>query len=86
MPLLDRLFVVSDSGSGGGIGMGVILIVELLMRTHHRLFLIQHVGSRVEFSMYIGRVILFFGGMVLDPPATTFFFAEVGKITYYSNI
>jgi hypothetical protein len=33
MPLLDRLFVVSDSGSGEEIGIGVILNVELL--THY---------------------------------------------------
>ena len=30
MPLLDRLFIVSDSGFEGEIGIGVILIVELL--------------------------------------------------------
>jgi hypothetical protein len=54
IPLLDpemRMFVVSDSGSGGEIGIELILIVELLMRTRHLFFLVQHVGSRVEFGM-----------------------------------
>jgi len=57
IPLLDRremrIFVVSDPGSGGEIGIGVNLIIKLLtlMRTRHRLFLVQHMGSRVEFGM-----------------------------------
>jgi hypothetical protein len=44
------MFVVSGLGSGGNIVI-VILIVELLMRTRHRLLLVQHMGSRVEFDM-----------------------------------
>ena len=86
MPLLDRLFVVSDSGSGGGIGMGVILIVELL--TYLCVLIIACFSSSM-WALALNLVCRSWSFSSLGVWFwATFFFAEVGKTCYiyYSNI
>ena len=82
MPLLDCLFVVSDSWFEGEIGIEVILIVELLAYlltyVYSSPLVFRHVGFRVEFGMWVV--------VILDPSVTMFFFVEVEKICYIEVI